>query len=274
MIVTAGLLALVIYFALPREDNEYAPLYVPSDDETLKYDITAFTEFDIFKKELYRYNSYDASLSYDASIAHETFMVDDTAVKIGDVVTKDSVVGVYDALMVRSTVNGRIVNIADINSCKNITILNADAFEIQIYVHQSEFYDISLSSTFAGVLPNGSEFVLAIKQIHYEVVAGYVQLDLYPQTVNYDILPGINIEVRRYLDKDECSYFISIDAFFVNGGDIFREDTYFAFVQKKYDNESKSYVFSEIYIKTGRRIGDMVGIYIIDDNVTLLLRSK
>ncbi len=272
LLVISSLFSFIILTAQKNEGNNLPPYIFEDSNSDYDYNISLFTEYYIFNKELNLYDNYTAIVNYDKEMQYINYEVTSTEYNIGDIITKEAIVGYNNDEIIKSNVNGRLISKETVEDIITITILNAESFDIVISIHQSKFFDIDFDvAKFYLELPNGEELELVLNNITYEIINGYLEVTFDLLNINYDILPNIDVSVKHLTSVDECNYWIS-SSIFTSSSLTYRENTYYTFIIKYLDSNG-DYVYEQKEIKVGRIIDGMLGVYVENDNHTLLVKK-
>ncbi|MDR2267076.1 MAG: hypothetical protein LBE09_05795 [Christensenellaceae bacterium] len=277
IIISIGLLFLSVYFSMQKNTDGNLPNYEFPETSINDYDITNFTEYTILEKTLFLYEEIESELFLDDDTKYANVSLDNSLVKKGDIVEKGTEIGNLDDEIIYAPVNGRVIEIASNDAEGNvflISILNADALYFKAKIHQSLYFNLTDNMSFVCELSSGDPIEMEITDTIFEVVNGYINITLKPKETNFDILPGILYNMKVYTRQSDCIYYITIDAFIINGENTYSENTYYTFIKKEYDEELQKFIYSETIVKTGKMVGYLVGVYVNSDVTTLLVKRK
>lgn len=210
----------LLYWAgsLDRE-SDTLPDYTPAVREDL--DIHQNMRFHrVQVEDVERIASYNADLRYrDVDQAYSTYTVDDKdTLFIGERIDAAQTLGMHAGSPTDATVAGRIVNIQPIDDHYDIVVLNENAFEVEVYIDQDDYYTHDYTDPDAELyflLSDAHRLPIQFDRTDYAhgVVNGAVRLFFTIEDPDLSILPGATGAVHHVLGTYESVYTISADAF-------------------------------------------------------------
>jgi hypothetical protein len=202
ILIIAALLFLVVFISLSNKQNNDLPPYVLDESDEADYDIANYSEFAVVYKELFLYDEFDADVIFDDTIGYSEYIVSSCEVNLGETIQKNDLIGYSDleTTNIYSNLNGRIVDIVSVDNNFYIKILNADAFSITLQMHQSSFIGFNIDSEMKAILSNQIEVDLLVKKIHYEVVNGYIKIDLVQKIAVMICSPTVTLKLEQIIN--------------------------------------------------------------------------
>ncbi|MBQ2717944.1 MAG: hypothetical protein IJF75_05045 [Clostridia bacterium] len=164
-----------------------------------------------FKKGL----SYSATLLADDSQYIRNYSVSSTELKIGDIVTKDQVIGFMGETtnQVLATYSGKVVAVENNQATNEITVavMNNECYYAEFYIAEKDRSKFQFSTELI-VESNGNEFENNITNIDYKLTNNGIKITVSIQDKDFILLKGSKLTITKIEKSVENAVCISTSA--------------------------------------------------------------